>query len=170
MDKNNMQQKGRKVQRYLQKALMLMGTMPVLLALFAACSEDSDTSLPRTTCGVFFYDLNAQRRTVDSLTVAALTDHGDSILYHLYSGESISLPLRYIGDSTQFRIQQGEHIADTLTIVHQNTPNFVSLDAGYTMNYEILRIRFTQYAIDTVTIATTSITTYEQENLDITYP
>lgn len=153
-----------------KKALALFLLAPALSLMTPACSEDSDTSLPRTTCGVYFYDLDAQQNTVDSLTVTALTERGDSVLYHLYSGENISLPLRYIGDSTQFCIQQGEHLPDTLTIVHQNTPSFVSLNAGYVMNYEILSIRFTRHAIDTITVVSTTITTYEQENLAITYP
>ncbi|MGI6219551.1 MAG: DUF6452 family protein [Bacteroidaceae bacterium] len=153
-----------------KKVLALFLIAPALFLATQACDEDSDTSLPRTTCGVYFYDLDAGRQTVDSLTVAALTEHGDSVLYHMYSGENISLPLRYIGDSTQFSIQQGDHMPDTLTVVHKNTPSFVSLDAGYVMNYEILRVRTTRHAIEDITVVSTSITTYEQENLAITYP
>ena len=162
--------KFQKLQGFSGKARALFLAGAALFCSLPACDEDTDTSLPRTTCGVYFYGTDARRKTVDSLTVVALTDYGDSVLYQRFSGQNISLPLRYIGDSTQFSIQQGEHLPDTLTVVHRNTPNFVSLDGGYVMNYEILRVRSTGYAIDTVSVVSPSISTHEQENLAITYP
>lgn len=139
-------------------------------AASASCGDDGDTAQPRTTCGIRFYDTDLQPLTVDSLTVTALSEKRDSVFYYRQSIQSISVPLRYVGDSTQYEIRRGTRRPDTLTIVHKNTPHFISMDAGYAMYYEIRRIRCTQHAIEAAEVANTSISTNEQENISIQYP
>lgn len=144
--------------------------LPVVMAfLLGACADDSDQGQPRTLCGVGLYErVNYTKYTVDSLTVKILGP--DTIWYRNTSTDVLSLPLRYVGDTSRFELRRGTRIPDTLTVIHKNTPHFLSMDAGYAMYYELLQVYSTQYAIDTTTVTSTTINTNEQENLSIYYP
>ncbi len=151
-----------------------MKRLPTCLLLFGillwlgACTEDSDQSQPRTTCGVGFYLKEPYgKQTISNLTVSILD--GDT-LYRNASLDAISLPLRYVGDTSRFVLTVGENPSDILTIVHKNTPHFISMDAGYAMYYEIVKVECTDYTIEEATGVIPTVNTNEQENISIFYP
>ena len=142
----------------------------LIAVVLMSCQEDTDIGRPRTTMGVAFYDPDHRRLTVDSLTVIAMGMQGDSLLYDRFSGQRLSLPLRYVGEETQFILRRGTRQSDTLTIRHKNTPHFLSMDAGYTMYYDLQSLHVTHHAINTATILNPSVIAGEQENISIQYP
>lgn len=137
--------------------------------MLGSCTDDGDKSQPRTMCGIGLYNRSTYaKQNVDSLTVKIVGV--DSVLYSEYSGNTLSIPLRYVGNTSVFELRRGDRMPDTLTVVHKNTPRFISMDAGYAMYYELLEVSSTQHAIDTITITNTMINTNEQENISIYYP
>ena len=142
----------------------------LLAVVLMSCQDDTDMGLPRTTMGIAFYSPDYQRMTVDSLTVIAIGVQSDSVLYDRYSGQRISLPLRYVGEETQFVLRRGTRLPDTLTVRHKNTPHFLSMEAGYTMYYDLQALHTTTNAIDTAIILNPSVIAGEQENISVQYP
>lgn len=140
----------------------------VAVFLLGACADDSDQGQPRTKCGVGLYERESGAKlSVKNLTVRAIG--ADSVFVKNETREAFSVPLRYVGDSTQFVLARGTYIPDTLTIVHKNIPRFISMDAGYAMYYELKKVYFTRHTIDTLIVNSATINTHEQENISIYY-
>ncbi|MFA6872827.1 MAG: DUF6452 family protein [Bacteroidaceae bacterium] len=145
---------------------MLFGA---LLISLTGCSDDGDLSQARTACKVSFYHETSQRLdTLSTLTVKAIG--ADSIFLQNTSASSVSLPLKYVGDSTQFEFTLRGQTPDTLTIKHKNTPHFINMDAGYAMYYELTAVTATRHSISDILLYNSTINTYEQENIRIYYP
>lgn len=141
----------------------------VLLILLTGCNEDGDLSQARTVCKISFYNQTSQRLdTLSNLTVKAIG--ADSIFLQNVSASSVSVPLKYVGDSTQFQLTLTGQTPDTLTIKHKNTPHFISMDAGYAMYYELTAVTATRHSISDILLYNSTINTYEQENIRIYYP
>lgn len=152
--------------RLKQMGWLLGGALFISLT---ACSDDGDLSQARTTCKVSFYHKTSQRvDTLSTLTVKAIG--ADSVFLQNTSASSVSLPLKYVGDSTQFELTLTGQTPDTLTIKHKNTPHFISMDAGYAMYYELTAVVATRHSISDILLYNSTINTYEQENIRIYYP
>ncbi len=149
---------------------ILLFPIVLIAALFlaTACTDDGDMSQPRTLCGIGIYNPETfAAQQVDSIRVKVIGP--DSVLYSAYSGTTLSLPLRYVGNTSVFEIQRGTRTPDTLTILHKNIPHFLSMDAGYAMYYELQNVSSTLHTLTKVSLTTSTINTNEQENIAIYY-
>lgn len=155
------------------KKLPILVCLSLAAGLFAtACSEEEDcsgTARPQTTINVCQVDaatLTAGPDTLEALTVTAMGT--DSVL--LNRGEDIStlsLPLRYTVDSTQWVLHYQEGVTDTLSVRHTNTPYFVSMDCGYQMKQVITSVSYTRHYLDSVSITSNQPGIYGIENIQI---
>jgi len=145
------------------------GVILILFISLVGCSDEGDLSQARTVCKVSFYHKTSQRLdTLSTLTVKAIG--ADSVFLQNKSASSVSLPLKYVGDSTQFQLTLAGQTPDTLTIKHKNTPHFISMDAGYAMYYELTAVTATRHSISDILLYSSTINTYEQENIRVYYP
>lgn len=156
--------------------LMWMGVMVYALCyVMYACSEEEDCSMVDNrgmmVCNFFTIDpetgLSAQA-VLDSLTVTARGT--DSVIINRMTDVStISLPLRYTADSTEFVFRYTAHLTDTLVIRHTNTPYFVSMDCGYQMKQSITEERHTQRYLDSVYVSHPETSINGTENIQLFY-
>lgn len=160
--------------RGLGRGLWAAFLLPFISIVFS-CSEEEDCSMtdnrPMMNCRLYTIDpetLSERKDTLDSLTVTAFGT--DSIIINRMSQvKDISLPLRYAVDSTQLIFSYSGGKRDTVTILHNNTPYFVSMDCGFQMKQVITGVRHTRILLDSIDIKNNETGIYGEENLKLFY-
>jgi hypothetical protein len=86
---------------------------------------------------------------------------------------SCSVPLSYISGTTvlvfHYDYDNDPALSDTITISHNNTPYFESLDCGYSVKQELTDVSHTKVQIDSIRIEDVNTNTNDIENLKIYY-
>jgi len=105
--------------------------------------------------------------TLDSVWVAGVGN--DSVLYNnTPSVTQLSLPLQENKNITQFVIRSNA-VYDTLTCYHKNIPQYISLECGCEMNYQLDSITTTHHLIKSVLIVQKNVINQPTENIQILY-
>lgn len=105
--------------------------------------------------------------TLDSVWVAGVGN--DSILYNnTPSVSQLSLPLEENKNITQFVIRSNS-VYDTLTCYHKNIPQYISLECGCEMNYQLDSVSITHHRIKSVQIVQKNVINQPTENIQILY-
>ena len=123
------------------------------ISIGSSCSDENDCSLagrPMMYCTLYTIDEITDRRvndTLDSLTITALgTD--SIILNNQKKVHTLMLPLRYTSDTTVFILwynpnsPTNKKYVDSLYIIKNITPFFLSLECVYMMLQYILSTKF----------------------------
>ena len=130
-----------------------------LCSVMYACSEEEDCSMVD----------NRGMMVCNFLTVDPETGTDSVIINRMTEVSTISLPLRYTADSTEFVFRYTAHLTDTLVIRHTNTPYFVSMDCGYQMKQSITGERHTQRYLDSVYVSQPETSINGTENIQLFY-
>lgn len=131
-----------------QEEMCLSNQHALQLGLYSAYSTtDSDTSLV-------------------SATVYGINPGKDSI----YKSEPVNklfLPLSFISDTTAFVIDEGS-LRDTIWFRHSKEMKYISRDCGFTYNFKLDSIWFTDEIVDSVAISNAGVNYSESlENVKI---
>ena len=145
-----------------------------LINIVTACSEEEDCSMTTRSmlqCNIYTIDPETsmtRRDTLDSLTITAYgTD--SIILNNQKEVTNLSLPLRYTTDSTVLIFHYSRRYRDTLTIHHDNTPYFISMDCGYQMRQSVTNIQYSRHQLDSVYTTNEEAGTNGTENIRLFY-
>ena len=158
---------------FIKLLLVILIACPFTTSLLSSCAEESDCSVAGRPMlrGNFYQGLDERgdniRVTVNYLTVRAFGT--DSIILNAKEkADSITLPLRYTADSTVFVFQYNKEDpkqADTITILHKNTPFFISVDCGYEVKQTLTDKKFTKNFLDTIHVRNQDTNVDGTENL-----
>lgn len=103
-----------------------------------------------------------RNKAMSKVSLDSVSIHGvgsDSVLYdNKKSVNHVALPLHKTKEVTQFVFSNGTK-ADTLTLEHVNTENFISLECGCFVYHTLQNAYSCGTWIDSVAIITTEITT-----------
>jgi len=116
------------------------------------------------------YDSTTDTTTISSLSIDSLWIHGinnDSMIYDdEESISSVSLPLRKASNQTDYEIRFNE-TTDTITILHQDTTQYLSLECGCIKTFVIDTVLTTNHFIDSVKINNHTVNTTDAEHIKI---
>jgi hypothetical protein len=104
---------------------------------------------------------------MDSIWVKGVDN--DSVLYNnKKSITSISLPLQKMKDTTQFVIRFN-NVKDTLTVVHNNTQQYLSLECGCLITHQLdsTKTSTTKHKVKKIKVKYNNVSTTARENLQI---
>jgi len=108
--------------------------------------------------------------SIDSITIQGLDSKGqlvDSILYNNQKKVSvIYLPLYKFGNQSKFMISLNDTI-DTLTVLHTNYDQYLSLECGCIKTHSIDTVLTTNHFIDSILINNHDINTIDAEHIQI---
>jgi hypothetical protein len=165
----------------LRKTIFSLAAAVVALSGVASlhsCDEISDCSIegrPMINCRLYKVDPATDATSRDTLTSLTITALGtDSIIVNRESNvSSCSVPLSYISGTTvlvfHYDYDNDPALSDTITISHNNTPYFESLDCGYSVKQEVTDVSHTKVQIDSIRIEDVNTNTNDIENLKIYY-
>lgn len=148
--------------------------IPLLVSACAA--NDGECRKEKiVTVGVSNYK-TVYNSTSEEFVSSALTERftiygldEDSLLYDTKSLSSYELPLHTLQNRSSFVLQRDTLGADTLTIIHQNNPQFISLECGCFVYYTIQDVVYTVHQIDSVVITNTYVQNVAENHLKIYY-
>lgn len=151
--------------------LYRIGLFVLVIVAYVACTNDNSCHENRyvVMTSDFYTQTNdtTTTYTMDSIWVEGLGN--DSILYqNTKSVSSISLPLQKLRDTTQFVIRFN-NIYDTLTVVHTNIQQYLSLECGCLVTHQIdsLLTKTTYHKVKKIKVKYTNVSTTAKENLQI---
>lgn len=107
--------------------------------------------------------------TIDSITIQGLDSIGqlvDSILYNKKKDSKIYLPLHKFKNQSRFIVSLNDTI-DTLTILHTNYDQYLSLECGCIKTHSIDTVLTTNHFIDSILINNHDINTIDAEHIQI---
>lgn len=105
--------------------------------------------------------------TMDSVLVKGVGN--DSILYNnTQSVSQLSLPLQENKNISQFVIRSNA-IYDTLTCYHTNIQQFISLECGCEVNFQLDSVKATTHHIKSVQIVQKNVNNQPIENIQILF-
>jgi hypothetical protein len=111
-----------------------------------------------------------QNDSIVSITIDSVWVKGvgiDSILYNnTQSVSQLSLPLQENKSISQFVIRNGTTY-DTLTCYHTNIKQFISLECGCEVNFQLDSVKTTNHLIKSVQIVQKNVTNLPIENIQI---
>ena len=154
------------------------------ILLIASCAVDDQCRSNRFVLmelGVYhvtYNDTTKIRTTVvrsgDSLTVKALKKDSitgkviylDSILYNNLKVNKLNLPLHKFENESMYEITFNT-IKDTLTIVHENTDDYLSLECGCIKIHSIDTAFITKHFADSIQIINHKVNNVKAENIKI---
>lgn len=144
--------------------LMLVSVLTC--AALASCTNstciDNANSLP---LAAFYYD--GSQVTVNNLTVYGINAPGDTLMADNESLSQVYLPLRSTVEQTQYVLNYGGEINDTLTFNYTALPFFHSVECGAMYNFDVKSLTYTQNAIDSVVMTSQLITNVDVVNIKI---
>lgn len=151
--------------------------LPVIVFLLAisSCENDGECRKDKyvvVKMGFYQSTLNetTSEYTVSSLSIDSITVQGignDSVLYNNAKSKSeIDLPLNPNGNQTSYRVVFNE-TADTITILHQDTLQYLSLECGCLKTFVIDTVLTTNNFIDSVKISNYTVNTTDAEHIKI---
>lgn len=154
----------------LVKLILILIVAYPLIGIVSSCAGESDCSTAGRAMllGVInkVEDGKAVADTLDSLTITAL--YTDSIILNNQKDvRDINIPLRYTNDTTSLVLRYSRTTTDTIVIVHNNQPTFISMDCGYEVKQEIQKLTYSRHLLDSVQITNTSTNTNGTKNLEL---
>ena len=142
----------------------------VVLVAFAvvSCESDSPCSenvVSRVNAGLYtLVEGEEVTLTVDTLTMYGISRH-DSVL----SGSNVSIfnfPLSMHAESSSF-IMTADTLTDTLELFYTTRLVLISTQCGFTTNFDIQSLNFTENFIDSISIVKSNVDLTDEENLKI---
>lgn len=158
------------MKKLVKLVLILIVAYPLISIAVSSCAGESDCSMagrPMLFCTINKVENDkAVADTLDSLTVTAFfTD--STIINNIKNVSSVSLPLRYTNDTTTLVFHYSRISTDTIIIEHSNKPTFISMDCGYEVKQDILKLTYSKHRLDSVRVTNTSTNTNETKNLEL---
>lgn len=153
--------------------LSLLLSSIALQFVISACSQEvdcSETSRKMMYANIYKMSSNvAVRDTLDSLTVTAVGT--DSIIINKEAKvTSVELPLCWTKDTTKLIFHYANtKTVDTLTVIHSNTPTFISMDCGYSVEQQISSVKYTKHVLDSVYVSYNKANVDAIQNLELFY-
>ena len=150
-----------------------------LIALFfVACSSngchENRSSIPKA--GLYAYNIPTVTIKMDSVTLYGIGQKNDALILDCARNvTSFTLPFRNDADTTQFVIQYDSYqlaawgIRDTLTVIYERYPYFISGECGVVFNYAIDTVQYTRYLLDSVAVVTPEVTNQDIETMRLYY-
>ena len=135
----------------------------LLQLLFSGCNNDSICLSNQHALRAYFMSMEDKTRVqVLNTTIFGLGMENDSI----YKEEDVAnmfLPMAFSGDTTTFVIMV-QTLADTIHFVNTKKMNFISRECGFTLDFVIDTVYFSNRFIDSVAIINPNIR--YNENVD----
>lgn len=144
--------------------------LTVMLTIGCQTTDNDCTQDMRTSLGVSFFhpvmDETKQYLVIQSLndTIKVQGIDNDSVINDALPISTVRLPLKSFDNQTAFMLKKDNHIADTVTFMHENRENFVSVECGLKFTYKIVDVRFTNNRIDSVIIINRNINDNKTDN------
>lgn len=141
--------------------------LAVLLLNLNSCTPGSCVDETEALVKAYFY--KAGKLTApDSLTIYGL-GKDTSLIYNKAVKVTVArLPLNAGAESTTFIIKN-KGVTDTLTLFYTTYPHLISKECGYTYYHTIEDPLYTLHGITSVTVKKNTITTANEENINIFY-
>jgi hypothetical protein len=139
----------------------LFSIVLVILALIG-CDETFDTPPRSVLAALVKYSSGA---TNVSPVISAYGVGQDSILIKQEQTNEFNLPLS-TSESSSFVILF-DSIPDTLTVVHENTINYESIESGFYYEYLIKNTSHTYNRIDSIVVLDSAVTHFWNENITL---
>lgn len=164
------------MKRVFKFLLIILIACPSIGVFVWSCSEEIDCSIagrPMLSCFVYVFNEETERYAegaLRKLTVKALET--DSIIINAQEGVKVfTLPLRYTKETTVLVLHYNDDdiLTDTITITHDNTPYFVSVECGYEMKQSVKNVTYTQHVLDSVYVRNKNTNVNGQENFRLFY-
>lgn len=147
--------------------------LAVLAVLTTGCGEADCTLTTSSVARFQFLDSHTnkavsltQGATVTGTATVADTLQTDTLFNQ--AKEYMSLPLSYT-DKTTYVMHYTERMRDTIEVTHRCIPFVSDIECPALMKYHVQGIRYTTYALDSVTIVNPEITHEEKVNFNIYY-
>ena len=137
-------------------------TIISLIVALAACEEEYN-SPPKSLLEATILYSNGSTSSTPKVSVYGVGQ--DSLLIYQEKLKSFRLPLNNY-ESTGFVVLL-DSIPDTLTIHHQNTFNYESIETGFYYEFWIDSIEHTFNRIDSVVVADSAVTKNWHENIKL---
>jgi Family of unknown function (DUF6452) len=130
-----------------------------------ACLEETNSLLKAS----LYNYATKKKESPDSLTLYGI-NHETNKLYDKTAGvQPVFFPLDQSADNCSFIIRING-VADTITFRYTANPYLISMECGYTFNFNIIDTPFyTRNSIDSIFTAKRKITTLNEENMRIFY-
>lgn len=160
------------MKKFAKLIFILMIAYPLIGIAVSSCADESDCSTAgRAMMNTYFYKKDGSKvvkDTLDSITVTAF--YTDSVIINnIKNPHYLNIPLRYTNDTTILVFEYSKQTRDTITVLHDNTLKFVSMDCGYEVQQAIHKVAYTKQRLDSIHISYTSTNTNERENLQLFY-
>jgi len=134
----------------------------LIFLILAGCKETFDTP-PQAQLVV---KVSYTSETTSEVPVISAYGAGqDSIWIYQETTSEFNLPLS-INESSSF-VVLFDSIPDTLTIFHESTLNYESIESGFYYEYWIKNIRHTYNRIDSVVVLDSAVTQFWNENIEL---
>lgn len=142
----------------------------VLLFCTGSCTPESCLDETEAYVKAFFYKTSSGKIVApDSLTIYGLGRDTSLIYNRSTKVTSARLPLNAAENTSVFIIVYN-NITDTLTINYSSYPHLISKECGYTYFHTIeAPVIFTTNGIKSVTVKKNTITTSNEENIQLSY-
>ncbi|MGC9151693.1 MAG: DUF6452 family protein [Microbacter sp.] len=155
----------------MKRILLIVLTATTMLLLVTNCSSTGgchQSNYVQMTAGLHTLQNDTLKVfTLDSVWVAGVGN--DSVLYNnTPSVSQLILPLQENKNITQFVIRSNA-VYDTLTCYHTNIPQYISLECGCEMNYQLDSVVTTRHRIKSVQIVQKNVINQPSENIQIFY-
>jgi hypothetical protein len=151
-----------------QRIIVLLAAAIALVIIAGSCQEECPYK-PRSLAMINFHSIvngTVQHRPVDSLSVRGLGMEDNRLYSAVNNIRTITLPMN--GNATEsvfiFDFDRG---TDTIWFSHKVIPLFISPECGFILNFNLLGTRHTMNVIDSVVIAISQITTFDDTNIII---
>ena len=150
----------------------------LIATLLVGCSSngchENRSSIPKA--GLYAYNLPTSTIKLDSVTLYGVGQKENSLLLDCARNVTqFTLPFRNDADTTQFVIQYDSYqlatrgVRDTLTIIYERYPYFISGECGVVFNYAIDTVQHTVNLLDSVAIVTPEVTNQDVETMRLYY-
>ncbi len=148
----------------------------LLMVLLVACNSDGECREERYVAmgmKLMYPKFDVEKETYvatefvpDSITVKGVDN--DSVLYYKKQMNELQLPLQKSNDSSQF-VLYTNGIYDTITILHENRDNFISMECGCIVFATIKEVLMTHYRLDSARILIPDVINVEAMNVELYY-
>jgi hypothetical protein len=151
-----------------QKMVVLLATAIAVFLIAGSCQEECPYK-PRSLALISFHSIvngTDQHVSVDSLSVRGPGMEDNQLYSAVNNIRTIALPMN--GNVTEsvfiFDFDRG---TDTIWFSHHVIPFFISPECGFILNFDLLETRHTMNVIDSVVIAISQITSFDDTNVII---
>ncbi|MGM9817660.1 MAG: DUF6452 family protein [Paludibacteraceae bacterium] len=156
----------------MRKLLILVVFVPLLIA----CNNDTECRQERyVAMGIKLFqtkfDANEEAYVVSDFTPDSITIYGvdnDSILYYKKQNNVFDLPLRKTEPISRFVLYANGYY-DTITVFHENTDNYLSMECGCVVFANIKAVVPTNNRIDSAIIRIPEVVNVSATHVELYY-